>query len=170
MRRDYRTLIMEHIQFVHREKRDIHGLLWKTCFYKQIEEYRHSIRGHSNKLNSLYAEQSMGMFKAKEIEFEQTYLNRLTLSFVQYLNDSVVFYQRMLSDVSRCMLFTTYLHHCVHLTLPYTVLQLEERSNIPVSTGWIHGVGPGPSQSSSAMEMIVRSMYRCYLCLGDLAR
>lgn len=101
MRRDYRTLIMEHIQFVHREKRDIHGLLWKTCFYKQIEEYRHSIRGHSNKLNSLYAEQSMGMFKAKEIEFEQAYLNRLTLSFVQYLNDSVVFYQRLLSDVSR---------------------------------------------------------------------
>lgn len=94
---------MEHFQFVHREKRDIHGLLWKTCFYKQIEEYRHSIRGHSNKLNSLYAEQSMGMFKAKEIEFEQAYLNRLTLSFVQYLNDSVVFYQRLLSDVSRYM-------------------------------------------------------------------
>jgi len=97
---------MEHIQFVHREKRDIHGLLWKTCFYKQIEEYRQSIRGHSNKLNSLFVEQSMGMFKAKEIEFEQAYLNRLTLSFVQYLNDSMMFYQRMLSDVSLSLTLT----------------------------------------------------------------
>ena len=170
MRRDYRTLIMEHIQFVHREKRDIHGLLWKTCFYKQIEEYRHSIRGHSNKLNSLYAEQSMGMFKAKEIEFEQAYLNRLTLSFVQYLNDSVVFYQRMLSDVSRYMPILKCDQPNFTIVFIFTTLQLEDRSNIPVSTGWIHGVGPGPSQSASAMEMIVRSLHRCYLCLGDLAR
>ena len=55
IRLDYRKLLIQHTAYcstVGRDGRDIDGLLWKTCFYKQIEEYRRSLLKHSKLCNT----------------------------------------------------------------------------------------------------------------------
>ena len=41
IRNDYTTLLLEHnYESYFSLKKDVDSLLWKVCFYKQIEEYR----------------------------------------------------------------------------------------------------------------------------------
>lgn len=94
IRHDYKDLILEHPKFAAASPKDIDAMLWKQCFYKQIEEFRRSIRktmqvieGDGRELNFIVSD------KAKQ------HLGRLTSAFSRFLLDSSVFYQDILKQV-----------------------------------------------------------------------
>lgn len=137
VRKAYRTLIVDHPAFVYDpangsqatrdnanlvshtsttrecDYRDIAGLLWKGCFYKQIAEFRSSLRKHSVHLDSLVqsalpatnqvtegARQLSAAAEVKEREqAERIYIARLNNAFLSFLADSVAFYQKVVAEV-----------------------------------------------------------------------
>ena len=116
VREGYRTLIVGHTAFLYdeaprnqttstsgRDFRDITGLLWKTCFYKQIGEFRGSLRKHANQLDAL-SQQVREQPSIEEIRIreqqERIYVSRLTQAFLKFLSDSIAFYQKMIAEVS----------------------------------------------------------------------
>jgi hypothetical protein len=91
IRNDYIVLLLDHPTLSSAIKKDIDGLMWKQCFYKQIEEYRRSIK----KTSLLIAEggQSPMTEKARQ------HLIKLTTFFFKFLTDSLAIYQDMLAKV-----------------------------------------------------------------------
>lgn len=117
---------------VDRDFRDITGLLWKTCFYKQIGEFRGSLRRHANQLDVLGQQvrdqPNVEEFRVQEQQ-ERIYIARLTQAFLSFLSDSITFYQKMVAEVSfmffvgsrLLLLFRTYSHR---VTMCLTVYSL----------------------------------------------
>lgn len=128
IRRAYRSLIIDHAAFVYDAKwdsraadandesirsadtttreqdyRDIAGLLWKSCFYKQIAEFRTSLRKHSAHLDSLVQASHQAGDDVKQLreqeQAERLYIARLNHAFLGFLADSVAFYQKMVAEV-----------------------------------------------------------------------
>lgn len=93
LRSGYRSLIVEHAASLHSEKKDIDGLLWKNCFYRQIEDFRKSIKRNSSQL-----EVSDGTSFALR-EKQQVYLAKLAAALLKFLADSVVFYHSLMQEV-----------------------------------------------------------------------
>lgn len=95
---------------IDRDFRDVTGLLWKTCFYKQIVEFRGSLRKHANQLDALgqqvREQPSVEEFRIREQQ-ERIYIARLTQAFLSFLSDSIAFYQKMIAEVG----FFTSLQH-----------------------------------------------------------
>jgi len=121
VRKGYRTLIVNHTSFLYmdapqssnsaadRDFRDVAGLLWKTCFYKQIVEFRSALRKHAAQLDHVGAQlQSVrnerdqpGVEELRTREQqERLYVARLTQAFLSFLADSIAFYQKMVSEVN----------------------------------------------------------------------
>eukprot|EP01032_Pedospumella_encystans_P027471 gene27471-31049_t len=115
VRKGYRTLVVSHTAFLYREApqsqtgsvidrdfRDVTGLLWKTCFYKQIVEFRGSLRRHANQLDVLgrqvREQPSVEEFRVQEQQ-ERIYIARLTQAFLSFLSDSIAFYQKMVAEL-----------------------------------------------------------------------
>jgi hypothetical protein len=91
VRSDYRELIVNYPSFRAESKsssssKDIDGLLWKSSFYKQIQEYRKSI----SKTLLIIEEKNNFLEKAK------LHLIKLNSVFIKYLSDAVVFYQDLM--------------------------------------------------------------------------
>lgn len=115
VRKGYRTLVVSHTAFLYgeapqsqigsvtdRDFSDVTGLLWKTCFYKQIVEFRGSLRRHANQLDILgqqvREQPSVEEFRIQEQQ-ERIYIARLTQAFLSFLSDSIAFYQKMVAEV-----------------------------------------------------------------------
>lgn len=146
VRRAYRSLLIDHAAFVYDTQydhgnnggqtentitngketdfRDIAGLLWKSCFYKQIAEFRSSLRKHAAHHDSLLetAQSRAGPSsrhngedknhhhqypqlggvsneQREQAQAERVYIARLNQAFLGFLSDSVAFYQKMVAEV-----------------------------------------------------------------------
>ena len=93
------------------------GLLWKTCFYKQIVEFRSALRRHTSQLEQLlvlHNQQQQGgrpqQYQQLQLvqqerqqqkeQQERLHVARLTEAFRSFLADSLAFYQKMMAEVS----------------------------------------------------------------------
>jgi hypothetical protein len=110
IRNGYRRHIVEYSSFINDEKRDVHLMLWKSCFYKQIEDFRKSIRKYASyieekKTNQGFAitDQSINQEKLK------SHVSKLTSSFILFLTDSINFYLSLMKEVSLKLNFFMYL-------------------------------------------------------------
>lgn len=92
LRVDYRKLIVYHTHFIFKEKKDADTQMWKNCFYKQIEDFRRSIRKNTAEL-ATFADSDM------RIEKQRYYLVQLTSALLTFLSDSTVFYQDMMLEL-----------------------------------------------------------------------
>lgn len=72
-------------------KKDIDGLLWKQCYYKQIEEFRRSIK----KTTTIIEENTSPSF----VEKAQAHLLKLTGAFLKFLTDALSAYQEFMLQV-----------------------------------------------------------------------
>ena len=93
LRLDYRKLIVNHTAFIFKEKKDVDTQMWKNCFYKQIEDFRRSIRKNSSDLSNTQPSDP-------RIEKQRFYLVQLTTALISFLSDSTVFYQDMMLEVN----------------------------------------------------------------------
>ena len=87
----YRNVVL-NFPIVSMEK-DIHALLWKQCFYKEIDIYR-------KKLRELDSEMTQMVGKSKTIDSNMIKINimRATDSFGKYLDDAIVFYTELMLE------------------------------------------------------------------------
>jgi hypothetical protein len=84
---------VHHTHFIFKEKKDADTQMWKNCFYKQIEDFRRSIRKNTAEL-ATYADSDTQI-----IEKQRYYLVQLTSALLTFLSDSTVFYQDMMLEV-----------------------------------------------------------------------
>lgn len=133
MRKSYRSLIVQHPEFVYgnnqtetslndndstfffrsneKDQYDIAGQLWKSCFYKQISEFRSSLKRHTMQLDNLMRSASIPSAHTREPtrhldetqaaaeRHERLYIARLTQAFLSFLSDSIAFYQKLMGEV-----------------------------------------------------------------------
>ena len=98
IREDLKTLITQHPIFSNAPCHDVHGMLWSQCFYKQIEEFRRSIRKHANAI----AEDEAPAASATVPRDEEAALKarhhfvRLVSTYTKLLSSSFVFYQDLM--------------------------------------------------------------------------
>lgn len=102
IRKGYRALILNHTSYLFEEKKDVDGLLWKTCFYKSIEEFRKSLRVHSTHLERLSHQIGVDF---ELLEQERLFISRLTQDFIRFLTDSIAFYQKLMVEVTNASPF-----------------------------------------------------------------
>jgi predicted solute-binding protein len=96
----------------------IAGKLWKACFHRPIEEFRHAHRLHSDALISIRNEIKSTLlpeFRVNENErlleqekVAQTKISILTHALLEFLEDSIAFYRKLVSEV-RSILRTKFL-------------------------------------------------------------
>jgi hypothetical protein len=116
LRKGYGTLIVQHVDYLYgiapaaqgqqhrsgepapKSQRDIAGMLWKTCFYAQIAEFRGSLKKHTSRLALLPAP-AAGAAERPEEHKERLYVAQLKEAFLKFLSDSVAFYQKLMSEV-----------------------------------------------------------------------
>ena len=77
-----------------KEKKDIDALLWKNCFYKQIEDFRRSVRKNSSTLGNMTAANDPLVEKQKFL------IAKIVSAFITFLADSSTFYQDMMLEVT----------------------------------------------------------------------
>ena len=121
LRSNFREILIEYPPFSSSIGKDIHGILWKQGFYKQIDDFRKSIQKTIQIIEG--NDDATAIIKKAKM-----HLLRLSSALFSYLNDSSLFYQDFLKS----------------LESKYLTLECKEE--------------------------IVRSMHRCLLYLGDLAR
>ena len=122
IRNDYRKVLISAPQLPSSLGKDIHGMLWKQGFYKQIEDFRKSIQKTIQIIEGNPDTTVIMQEKGK------IHLLRLSSALYKFLSDSLQFYQDFYS-------------------------QLESRY-----------------VTSEIKEEILKSMHRCLLYMGDLAR
>ena len=106
MRQDYQLLIINHPGV----GKDVDSALWKHCFYRQIEEYRKSIRKTVQIIENQGAtgtgtsgESAGGRHATADplmLEKAKSHLARLNSAFAKFLSDSITFYQETMLKVS----------------------------------------------------------------------
>eukprot|EP01038_Epipyxis_sp_PR26KG_P008246 gene8246-11160_t len=142
IRNDYRQVIISKEYFLMEDKKDIDGSLWKFCFYKQIEEFRRSIRNYAGQIeNSKQFPNNSAT--SLPIDKLKAYLGKLTASFIQFLADSIIFYQTLMLEFEDSARL---------LTINRNSTEIEDKNNDKIHDSIIHCV------------------HRCLLYLGDLAR
>ena len=88
LRKDYHTLLVEHPDLSLNVKKDIDSMLWKTCYYRQIEEFRASIKKTTSIIEN-----------ANDIiltEKATAHLSKLTVALMKFLADAISSYQDLL--------------------------------------------------------------------------
>ena len=95
IRSNYHKLLVYYPQFCSSLSKDVDTLLWKSCFYKQIDEYRKSIKRTIDIIdnddgNNIDTTSSVLLDKAK------LHLLKLTAVFNNFLADSIAFYQDLM--------------------------------------------------------------------------
>lgn len=134
-------MIVNHIDFLYspnehslvsttgdKDFRDVTGLLWKSCFYKQIVEFRSSLRKRAADLDSIGLQLQSGLsgrgerHAARDLEElrqreqnERLYVARLTQAFLAFLSDSIAFYQKMMAEVRQHHFWLLLCSHAVIL-------------------------------------------------------
>lgn len=78
-----------------RERKDIIGQLWKTCFYKQIEDFRKAIKTAKAKHDSLIRGPSPAA-----LQDIRRHLSSLSHEFFLFLSDCIRYFQKLMGEVA----------------------------------------------------------------------
>lgn len=87
-----------------KDSRDIPGHVWRSCFYKQISEFRGALKRHTANLVAVQSADrrtSLGS-DAGAVQREQMHIARLTQGLLSFLSDSINYFQRIVHEVSKC--------------------------------------------------------------------
>lgn len=85
-----------------KKQRDIAGMLWKTCFYTPIAEFRSALKKHTARLALLPTAAPAGQSASRpDDQRERLYVAQLTEAFMKFLGESIAFYQKLMSEVGR---------------------------------------------------------------------
>lgn len=93
VRKLYRLLVVNFPSFA-RERKDIIGQLWKTCFYKQIEDFRKAIKNAKVKHDSLLRGPSPAA-----LQDVRRHLSSLSHEFLLFLSDCIRYFQKLMGEV-----------------------------------------------------------------------
>ena len=101
----YKTLLVRHSTFLVNDGRDVDGQLWKTCFYKPIEESRSKIRKCNFQISTMNQQPlNSSVYSIPQLE---AYINTLTNRLNLFLSDGLLFYQSLIAEVLK-MIFQHY--------------------------------------------------------------
>ena len=108
IREDMKNLITLYPTFSISPSHDVHGMLWSQCFYKQIEEFRRSIRKHASALAEDNDATALGMSVAAARDEEAVvkarhHFVRLVTTYTKLLTTSFVFYQELMLTLENCV-------------------------------------------------------------------
>lgn len=132
--------------------KDVELLLWKNCYYKRIEDFRKRLRK--------YAHLAASLERSKAFE-AQEHLHGICQAFARFLGEATDFYASLLRRFEA-------MHHQYAKSGPGGGGSDSGRSN---SSGSAGGAGSGGEQRRSGlMKLVVLSINRCLIFLGDLAR
>ena len=95
LRRDLKQFLSLHPQVVLKSKIDVHAILWKQCFYKQIEEYRLKIQKSMKVM-----QEGNAAYSASVLEKHQIHLASLGKSFQRFVFEASQYYQDFQLKVS----------------------------------------------------------------------
>ena len=130
---DYRKLIVNHTAFIFKEKKDVDTQMWKNCFYKQIEDFRRSIRKNSSDLSN-------SQLSDPRVEKQRFYLVQLTTALISFLSDSTVFYQDMMLEVNISTIRIFFSHSTVKIMFFIVQVGVACRRS---KTNWWYACGSG---------------------------
>jgi hypothetical protein len=99
---------------------DVDLLLWKNCFYKQIEEFRRSIRKYANQVDELKSMDTIDR-ASTQLDKLKSYLGKLSSSFVLFLSDSINFYTALMREVRFFVCFSLFLYGKVKFQFVYLI-------------------------------------------------
>lgn len=86
-------MIINHTEYVASQQRDVINQLWKNGFYKQIEEYRKSLKKCKQQL-----EEAAGRYP--QHDKLSALLAALNNEFIEFLHDAIRFYGKLMTAVS----------------------------------------------------------------------
>jgi hypothetical protein len=120
LRKNYRTLLIEQVDELYetsvssqdtsspqsfaqypKDTRDIVGHMWRSCFYKQIAEFRGALKRHSANLAATFATATSGAADTAATQREKLHIARLTQGLLKFLSDSLEYFQKIISEVRR---------------------------------------------------------------------
>lgn len=133
-------LILQYPQIA--TQKNIDNILWKHCYYRNIEAYRKKIRQLSTILEKPYTRTPIT--DAQYHEYRQN-LMKMSASLNQYLSQSAAFYENFLMK----------LEHLIEIkvTSRETISDLNLQNNL-----------------TADIDAYLKSLYFCLLYLGDIAR
>jgi hypothetical protein len=102
MRKNFGKIIVEHPDFQY-ERKDMIGSLWKSCFYKQIEDFRKTI-----KINKMKYEEALKGPRGQGLLEFRKYLTTLSNEFSLFLKDSIVYFQKLMNEVKDKIMITIF--------------------------------------------------------------
>lgn len=86
-----------------KDSRDIAGHVWRSCFYKQISEFRGALKRHSAKLAAILSADKRAPLGSDPgaVQREQVHIARLTQGLLGFLSDSISYFQQIVHGVSK---------------------------------------------------------------------
>lgn len=93
VRKGYRDLIVNYPGFTTEKVKDLISHLWKTCFYKTIEEFRGTLKQRKQVLEAQ---------KSTKGQYNQHDKEKLVLineEFIRFLNDSIRYFTKLMNEV-----------------------------------------------------------------------
>lgn len=158
----YRNVLLNCSSYLMAENKDIDGSMWKTCFYKRIEEYRTKIRKYNSHVSTAIEKQKAQLPFPYTVDQLQAHVASLVTSLTTFLSDSMVFYQSFIAEIEGTLVDV--------MKGPNT----EPDSAAPVIKPRASGDASIREESSSRSLLLVsfkrRCIHRCLLYLGDLSR
>ena len=103
IRKDYQVLVVNHTIYACSGNKDVDGMVWKQCFYRQIEEYRKSIRKTTQIIDqeSREVDTTTPAVVNPISEKARLHLAKLHTAFAKLLSDATSFYQDCMLKVIR---------------------------------------------------------------------
>ena len=90
----YQTLITEHTSYSNACGKDIDGQLWKSCWYRRIEEYRKTIKKHTQVMDK-------DKDKPEIVEKYRAHIANVNAGFGRFLNMAATSYQEMMLKLEK---------------------------------------------------------------------
>ena len=90
----YQTLITEHTSFSNACGKDIDGQLWKSCWYRRIEEYRKTIKKHTQVMDK-------DKDKPEIVEKYRAHIANVNAGFGRFLSMAATSYQEMMLKLEK---------------------------------------------------------------------
>ena len=90
----YQTLITDHTSFSNACGKDIDGQLWKSCWYRRIEEYRKTIKKHTQVMDK-------DKDKPEIVEKYRAHIANVNAGFGRFLTLAATSYQEMMLKLEK---------------------------------------------------------------------
>jgi hypothetical protein len=127
----YKDIILKHSLFLYNDNKELDGSLWKTCFYKPIEEYRGKIRKYNLHIVTATQHEQDGRPYPYTVQQLQARVTSLMSSLTSFLSEGMVYYQLLVaeiessiaplrsSDTNNCDGLVAFQRRCIYRCLLY---------------------------------------------------